>query len=334
MGINNTTLPLILSTLIAACWISGCACGPCSPEDGCPEGATAKGDKPPSGTEWWCEKDDAEGVREGPSIKWHANGQKAEEGEYKDGKKVGRWTEWYENAQVQIEAEYYGGEKDGPYISYYDDGAKRAEGAYDDGKMDGPWINYHSTGKISEEGDMASGEKVGKWTFYDKSGNKERSVRYVDGVEQEVKGAKEAPRVVEGVPDGDVNDPTAPVGRQDERCKDGAQLLGSEPPQGDKIWCERDGKKQGLWMQWWENGTLWIEGEYTDDRRSGTWTEHYDNGIVTSKGDYARDKKQGAWVYKYANGQTRESGEYLDDNKIGTWVEYHDDGRIKAETPF
>jgi antitoxin component YwqK of YwqJK toxin-antitoxin module len=37
---------------------------------------------------------------------YHLNGQLKEEGNYKNGEKVGKWTYWRENGQVSIEEEY------------------------------------------------------------------------------------------------------------------------------------------------------------------------------------------------------------------------------------
>ena len=37
---------------------------------------------------------------------FHENGQKKEEGNYKDGKADGLWTEWYENGQKSSEDHY------------------------------------------------------------------------------------------------------------------------------------------------------------------------------------------------------------------------------------
>ncbi len=42
---------------------------------------------------------------------WHENGQKAEEGTYKDGERDGLHTEWHENGQKMVEATYKDGEE-------------------------------------------------------------------------------------------------------------------------------------------------------------------------------------------------------------------------------
>ena len=46
-------------------------------------------------------------------IKFYRNGQKREEGTFKDGEKDGVWTEWHENGQKESEGTYKDGEIQG-----------------------------------------------------------------------------------------------------------------------------------------------------------------------------------------------------------------------------
>ena len=49
----------------------------------------------------------------GKYVTWHKNGQKQEEGAYKDGKEDGLATLWYENGQKATEAMHKAGKKNG-----------------------------------------------------------------------------------------------------------------------------------------------------------------------------------------------------------------------------
>jgi len=51
---------------------------------------------------------------------YYGNGQKREEGSYKDGKKDGLWTGWYENGQQQFEGKYKDGEMEGLWTVWYE----------------------------------------------------------------------------------------------------------------------------------------------------------------------------------------------------------------------
>ena len=46
-------------------------------------------------------------------IKYYPNGNKKEEGTFKDGKKDGLWTWWYENGQKKKEVTYKDGKQEG-----------------------------------------------------------------------------------------------------------------------------------------------------------------------------------------------------------------------------
>ena len=68
----------------------------------CPHGTELMGVcAPPTGQEQWCQRmtDDRNLVKDRPHLIWYENGQKYEEGEFKNGKREGRWMRWYENGQ-------------------------------------------------------------------------------------------------------------------------------------------------------------------------------------------------------------------------------------------
>ncbi len=94
----------------------------------------------------------------GKNVCVYKNGQKAKEGNYKDGKKDGKWTNWHENGQ------------------------KRSEGNYKDGKHDGKWTNWHDNGQKISEGNWKDGKQDGKWTAWNRNGQKQYEVNYKDGV--------------------------------------------------------------------------------------------------------------------------------------------------------
>ena len=56
-------------------------------------------------------------------IKYYTNGNKKEEGTFKDGKKDGLWTWWYENGQKKKEVTYKDGKQEGIETWYNEDGS-------------------------------------------------------------------------------------------------------------------------------------------------------------------------------------------------------------------
>jgi len=106
---------------------------------------------------------------------------KKEEGNYKDGKKIGKWTKWYNEGWVLYEANYKDGKLDGLYEQYvevYNGSPIREEsedyiygnleltGNYKDGKKDGKW----QTGFMSRtrlDGNYKDGKREGKWIEFE-----------------------------------------------------------------------------------------------------------------------------------------------------------------------
>jgi len=61
-------------------------------------------------------------------VVWDENGQKEEEGHYKDGEKDGFWKWWHDNGQKSSEGHYTNGELDGLMTIWCENGQKRWEG--------------------------------------------------------------------------------------------------------------------------------------------------------------------------------------------------------------
>ena len=84
----------------------------------------------------------------------------------------------------------------------------------------------------------------------------------------------------------------------------------------------KDGKKDGKWIQWYDNGQKMYEGYYNgldkwgDPQLDGLYTGWYDNGQKRSYGTYNVGKKDGEWTYWYKNGQKMEEEIYKDGELI------------------
>jgi len=63
------------------------------------------------------------------------NGQKFEEGTYKDGELEGLFTWWYVNGKKREEGTWKNGEYDGKSTSWYENGQKMIEGTFKDGYL-------------------------------------------------------------------------------------------------------------------------------------------------------------------------------------------------------
>jgi len=53
-----------------------------------------------------------------------------------------------------------------------------------------------------------------------------------------------------------------------------------------------DGKKTGIWEEYWSNGNLYSKGSYINDKKDGIWEEYWSNGQLMSKGLYKNGNEQ------------------------------------------
>jgi protein-export membrane protein SecD len=113
---------------------------------------------------------------------YYKNGQKYEEGTYKDGKQDGLYTVWHENGQKRLEGTYKDGEQDGKWVEWYENGQKEEEGTYKDGEQDGKWVEWYENGQKEEEGTYKDGEQDGLWTYYRKDGSNEKEGYFENGL--------------------------------------------------------------------------------------------------------------------------------------------------------
>lgn len=67
---------------------------------------------------------------------------------------------------------------------------------------------------------------------------------------------------------------------------------------------DRNGLKQGLWEEYWDNGNLQSKGSYVNGLKEGYW-EYYEDGNLISKGSYKNDLADGIWEYYYTNGRLK-----------------------------
>ena len=64
----------------------------------------------------------------------------------------------------------------------------------------------------------------------------------------------------------------------------------------------RNGKKEGPWVYYHDNGQLSYKGTYKDNKKDGPYVNYYDNGQLGSKGTYKDGKEDGRWVRYWSDG--------------------------------
>ena len=120
----------------------------------------------------------------------------------------------------------------------------------------------------------------------------------------------------------------------------------------------RNGKRDGPWMSYHENGQLWIKESYKDGKKDGPIVRYCSNrqlghkgtykngkkdgpiigyhcdGGIKVKGSYEDGKKDGPWVQYLKSGHVSEKGSYTDGKKDGPWISYHDNGQLNYKGTY
>lgn len=83
-----------------------------------------------------------------------------------------------------------------------------------------------------------------------------------------------------------------------------------------------------------EDGSKMMEGEYVDGLREGEWISWFPDGSVWSKGYFTKGKRSGkSWIY-HPNGQMYMKGAYRDGAKTGMWIVFDENGIVETQKEF
>ena len=65
----------------------------------------------------------------------------------------------------------------------------------------------------------------------------------------------------------------------------------------------KNGKRDGKWTFWYENGNKWSEGFFKDGKSEGKRTTYYENGKIRYEAFYRSDERVGTWRFYDENGK-------------------------------
>ena len=95
----------------------------------------------------------------------------------------------------------------------------------------------------------------------------------------------------------------------------------------------KDGKEDGLWTSWYENGQKWRERIYKPDELY-SYTVWNRNGIKDREGNYKNGKEDGLYTEWYENGQKKSELNYKDGKKDGLYTGWWENGQKSDEMTF
>jgi len=120
-----------------------------------------------------------------------------------------------------------------------------------------------------------------------------------------------------------------------------------------------NGKLEGIWEGYWEDGSLHSKGNFKNNLKDGYWEDYwrggqvgtrgnFENGIkvgewvvyptnskLYSKGTYVNNKREGEWKeYYISNDKLYSKGTYVNDKREGEWVYYYGNGKIRSKGKY
>ncbi|PKP52213.1 MAG: hypothetical protein CVT92_10085 [Bacteroidetes bacterium HGW-Bacteroidetes-1] len=208
----------------------------------------------------------------------------------------------------------------------------------------GLWKWFYEDDVLKAEGSFKNGLKNGIFREYDIQGNLKKIEKYVDDVRQE--SAEEVARLEirrDYYPGGKVKVEATyrkgvPEGIRREFDEKGevvqSYIFRNGIIVGQGI-INAGGLKQGYWKEYYANGMLKSQGNYSNDKRVGEWEFFYPKGEPEQKGSYNEEGKPiGKWFWYYSNGQLLREENYRNGLRDGLMTEYDFNRNILAKGDF
>jgi antitoxin component YwqK of YwqJK toxin-antitoxin module len=90
----------------------------------------------------------------------------------------------------------------------------------------------------------------------------------------------------------------------------------------------KNGKKEGAWFGYWDNGQLRHQSKYSGGKLEGVFISYYGNGQLRRKGNLRSGNLEGAYISYHQNGQLRRKGNFRSGKLEGAYVYHHKDGTV------
>ncbi|MGZ4037789.1 MAG: toxin-antitoxin system YwqK family antitoxin [Bacteroidia bacterium] len=243
---------------------------------------------------------------------------------------------------------------------YYDNGALSSEGLMRDNKPDGYWKNYYKNGKLKTEGNRKDFLLDSIWKFYTEKGKITKSISYKEGKKDgptinydtaQKMTSKElfVNDIKQGTtkyfyPSGKIKQTLPyhngkPDGISYEFSQDSLITAIYEYKNGILQDLERintkdaEGKKQGVWKEFYDDGKVKKEEKYNDNVLDGYVKEYDEKGNLKKTEKFNLGKQvmnapelAAVEIYKtyYDDGILKYEGPYIDGVKVGLHYHYRE----------
>jgi antitoxin component YwqK of YwqJK toxin-antitoxin module len=94
-----------------------------------------------------------------------------------------------------------------------------------------------------------------------------------------------------------------------------------------------NGRKEGVWIKYWDNSNMKLKGFYKGNRPAGNYEKYYKNGILKESGTFNRNKFYGELKRYFESGCPQYEARYNDNGNEHGSVTYYFDGCESAVYP-
>lgn len=213
------------------------------------------------------------------------------------------------------------------------------------GLKQGEWKEFYPNGRIKIEKTFVDDNLHGYYKEYDNRGILILTMLYENGaiVKSEVEDEPDIETVNKYDQDGKLifSGPyriNVPVGIHREFGKDGkvvnALIYNDNGVKISEGIVDEAGNHNGKWKDFFPDGKIQAEGQYTDNRRSGQWKFYNAAQKVEQTGGYNNGRPDGLWKWYYENGALLREEEYYQGQRDGMCTEYSPSGDVIAEGQY
>ena len=278
---------------------------------------------------------------------------------YRNDIKEGRTRYFYTNGKIKIEIPYVNGQEQGLGKEYDTNGTIITLTEYKRGfivermkinridrnnQKQGKWYYFYDSGPVRTEGTFKNNKKNGYFKEFAENGDLIRVQKYLDDVIQpEAEEIRKLDIQNEYYPTGKIKTVSmfrngVPEGMKKEFSQDG-QIVKSYLYKNGIIVGEgiekEDGNRDGLWKDYYTDGKIKAEGNYTNGKQTGEWKFYHPNGQLEQAGKYNKQgRPDGLWKWYYESGQLLREENFRAGLKDGLSLEYDENGNIIQEGEF
>ena len=275
-------------------------------------------------------------------------------------KKEGTAFMYFPDGKIQQSIAYNGGKKEGLSREYDKEGSiislleynndflvsrERINRSDNKGLKQGDWKEFYLNGAIKSEKSFKDDLLHGYYKEYDLKGKLVLTMLYENGaiVKSKVEDEPDIEIVNKHDQDGKLiyNGPyrnKVPVGIHREYSTDGkvknAFIYTDNGLMVSEGIIDEAGNRNGKWKDYFPNGKVQAEGQFTDNRRSGIWKFYNNFEKVEQTGSYNNGRPDGLWKWYYDNGEILREEEYFQGQRDGASTEYSLTGEIIAQGEY